>query len=217
MAYALQPHMLQLGFLKLLHGSALRGAVDENGYLFSKEAPYEVYTSKWMTADDFITLHRVEDVVERLYNSGRFLLTLRYVLETTALEPFALFAGMAEFLVRNNVDTAGIALDAYTEHVLRYFSTLDHIDTETLHDRLVCDSLCSKQLNRLPPCLSQADKRVPKIKRQLSQHSLSGTIKRGVAVLQAQKNKVAVVEYTDRDPVTDRYPLKILRLDQFAL
>lgn len=216
-AYALQPHMLQLGFLKLLYGSALRGTVDENGYLFSEQAPYEVYTSHWMTADNFAQLHQVEDVVERLYNSGRFSFTLQYVLKTTAKKPFDLFSGMAEFLYENGVDTAGITLDAYTEYALRYFSSLKDVNTDVLRDWLVCDSLCSKQLNRLPLCLTQTDKRIAKIKRQLAQKSPTAAIKRGVALLRAQKDKVAVVEYTDRDPITNRYALQILTLDQFEL
>lgn len=217
MAYALQPHMLQLGFLKLLHGSALRSAVNENGYFFNEQAPYEVYTSKWMSENAFQHLHRIEDVVERLYNSGRFTLTLQYVLDATALEPFMLFSGMADFLTEKDVDTAGISLDSYTAYTLQYLSSLHGVDAHTLRDRLICDSLCSRQSNRLPPCLFQKDKRVAKISRQLAVRSKTKGIKRGVALLCAQKERVAVVEYTNRDPVTSRYALQVLSLDDFDL
>ncbi len=217
MAYALQPHMLQLGFLKLLHGSNLRDRIEENGYLFDQQAPYEVYTSRWMTAADFVLLHRVEDVVERLYNSGRFSLTLQYVLNATGMQPFDLFSGMADFLHRNGIDTDGISLDTYTEYVLQYFSDLHGVCEALLRDKLVCDSLCSKQLNRLPFCLFKKDKRIAKITRQLAERTHLNGIKRGVALLCAEKEKVAVVEYTNRNPVTGRYSLQLLSLHDFEL
>lgn len=41
--YQLKPHMLQLGFLKLLKGSGLRVNQSLYGYVFSNFAPYEIF------------------------------------------------------------------------------------------------------------------------------------------------------------------------------
>ncbi len=214
-AYALKPHMLQLGFLKLLHGSALRTQTEENGYRFHKLAPYEVYASNWMSTADFQLLHEVEDVLERLYNSGRFVFTLQYVLQVTAITPFDLFAGFAAFLKENAVRTVCISLDAYTDYVLQYFAKLPQVDTAVLRDALACDSLCSKQLNRLPSCVFKKDVRVAKIIRRLNADSTVKSIKRGVYILQSRKNTALVVEYTNRDKVTSRYPLQLIPVDNY--
>ena len=214
-AYALAPHMLQLGFLKLLYGSSLRQSVAENGYVYSSMPPYEVTASRWMSVEDFGLLHRVEDVLERLYNSGRFSETLCYVLRVSGLSPFELFRGMAVFLLERGIDTAGITLDMYTEHAQMYFLGLNGVCADVLHDYMVCDSLSSKRLNRLPLCLYTPDRRVAKIARQLSDASDKTGIKRGIAVLRAKKDMVAVVEYTHSDPVTGRYPIRMLPLSDF--
>ncbi len=214
-AYALKPHMLQLGFLKLLHGSALRAKKEENGYCFQPKAPYEVYASNWMSAADFQLLHEVEDVLERLYNSGRFTFTLQYVLQVVDITPFDLFAGFSAFLKENAVCTGCISLDCYTDFVLRYFSKLPQVDTAVLRDALACDSLCSKQLNRLPSCLFRKDARVSKIIRLFNTDSALKGIKRGVYILQSRENTAIVVEYTNRDKVTSRYPLQIISVDDY--
>ncbi len=211
-AYALQPHMLQLGFLKLLHGSALRGAVEQHGYVFDSEAPYEVYASRYMTAQAFAKLHAIEDVLERLYNSGRFTFTLQYVLKTVDMTPFDLFAAFAEYLEKQDVHAEKIPLDTYIGYVWAFFSVLPHIDRNVLWDALVLDCYTSRQIHRLPPCLFSKDARIAKINRQLGKNG----IKRGIAVLKSKENTVAVVEYTACDRVTSRYPLQLFNLDTFT-
>lgn len=214
MAYDLQPHMLQLGFLKLLHGSRLRAESEQNGYRFSEQAPYEVYASNWMTKAEFETLHEIEDVVERLYNSGRFRRTLQYVLEVTEMTPFDLFADFAAYL--KDVQTEKIPLDSYIGYVLAYFSELPQTDVRKLRDMMTLDCLTSRQIHHLPLCLYRKDKRVAKITRQLAQNGKKG-IKRGVAVLEAKEDTVAIVEYTHRDRVTNSYTLQLVPLTDFDI
>jgi len=215
-AYALQPHMLQLGFLKLLFGSALRGTTEENGYLYHAQAPYEVYASRYMEKDAFLRLHAVEDVLERLYNSGRFTLTLQYVLQSTGITPFDLFDGFAAFLKTRDIATEKVALDTYIGYVWNYFSSLSGVDADCLWDALTLDCYASRQIHRLPPCLFTKDTRIAKIARELAKQRKGG-IKRGVAILRSKQNTVAVVEYTDRDRVTGRYPIEFLSLDTFEI
>ncbi|MBP3381868.1 MAG: DUF4080 domain-containing protein [Clostridia bacterium] len=211
-AYALQPHMLQLGFLKLLHGSALRKEIEKHAYVYSANAPYEVYTSRYMTKKEFAQLHAIEDVLERLYNSGRFVYTLQYIFKTVDVSPFDLFSAFADYLKKYGVCADGISLDTYIGYVWAFFSALPKIDTAVLKDALILDCYTSRQIHRLPPSLFEKDPRIAKINRQLGK---SG-IKRGIAILQSKKNTVAVVEYTNRDRVTSRYPLQLLPLDSFA-
>ena len=82
-AYNLKPHMLQLGFLKLLHGSPMRDAPSQFPCSFAILPPYEVTETPWMTGKDLMLLHQTENAVERLYNSGRFPRTLRYLIKET--------------------------------------------------------------------------------------------------------------------------------------
>ncbi|MBR5486298.1 MAG: B12-binding domain-containing radical SAM protein [Oscillospiraceae bacterium] len=70
--YALRPQQLQLGFLKVLKGSAIHRQKQEFGIIYTTRAPYEVMATKWLSYDDILSLKQTEDMVERYYNSGRF-------------------------------------------------------------------------------------------------------------------------------------------------
>ena len=91
--YALGAQMLQLGFLKLLHGSAMRSQPQNYPCEFDKKAPYEVRTTPWLSTQDFNLLHHTEDAVARVYNSGRFCLTANYVLNVSGQTPFEFYTG----------------------------------------------------------------------------------------------------------------------------
>lgn len=77
--HALQPHQLQLGFLKLLKGSKLRQQAEIHGYMFRSYAPYEVLCNKYISYEEILLLKDVEEVFERYYNSARFSETLKFM------------------------------------------------------------------------------------------------------------------------------------------
>ncbi len=94
--YALAPHVLQLGFLKLLKGSAIRKKADEYEMLYNFYPPYEIFSTKWLSYRDVIKLKAVEDVLERYYNSGRFYETLDAALKFFN-SPFEFYEKLSEF------------------------------------------------------------------------------------------------------------------------
>lgn len=70
-------HHLQLGFLKVLGGTAMERQAAELGYRVRGHAPYEVISSDAMSAMDLIDLKDFEETTERYLNSGRFVRTMR--------------------------------------------------------------------------------------------------------------------------------------------
>lgn len=74
--YNLNPHVLQLGFLKLLKGSAMRKKAENYKMEFCDFAPYEIFSTHQLSFDEVIVLKAVEDVLERYYNSGHFYKTI---------------------------------------------------------------------------------------------------------------------------------------------
>ena len=76
--FSLQPHALQIGFLKLLKGSGVR-RMREYKYLADPLAPYEVLSTHVLPYDDVRFLKYFEDVFERFYNSERFRTTFGYI------------------------------------------------------------------------------------------------------------------------------------------
>ena len=76
--FSLQPHALQVGFLKLLKGSGVR-RMREYKYVADPLAPYEVLSTHVLPYDDVRFLKYLEDVFERFYNSERFRTTVGYI------------------------------------------------------------------------------------------------------------------------------------------
>lgn len=94
--YEVQPDMLQLGFLKVLKGSGLREKSQEYGLIFSPDTPYTILQTRVMSHEELLKLHRLEDVLDRYYNSGKFqeVLQQAVLLFTT---PFDFYHEMAEY------------------------------------------------------------------------------------------------------------------------
>lgn len=203
--YELKPHMLQLGFLKLLHGSELRDKRDNFGCTFSEKSPYEVIATDCLSEEDMKTIHFAEDAVDRLYNSGRFRKTLEYLVDECHIEPFELFETFGRF-------TAGktnIPLDEYIALVYNFFSS--KTDKMRLRDALVCDRLSSNPSGIIPSCLKIPDTRLRRIKKHLSENmKLDGKI--ACAILYSE-NRVIYCDYKHKNPVTDNYELSYMEID----
>lgn len=217
--YALRAQMLQLGFLKLLYGSAMRGLPQNYPCEFDANAPYEVHRTPWLSAEDFKLLHRTEDAVERVYNSGRFRLTADYVLNASGLTPFEFYTGLGVASHKAGVDWR-ISLDDYTAVLQDYCSSLNHVDDETLRDLLVRDRLSTNATGRLPTCLYRRDARLSEAVKRLAASPATAPrkgVRRGVTLLYAAK-AVCWVDYIPgaQNPVTGRWVLHEMPLDELA-
>ncbi len=93
--YSLKPHMLQLGFLKLLPGTPLREKAEEYGYEYRSKAPYEVITNKFLSARDLTKMKMVEHIVDLYYNRGGFQESLQYLMHDRS--PFSAYEDLASF------------------------------------------------------------------------------------------------------------------------
>ena len=160
--YNLRSNMLQLGFLKLLHGAQMRENFEKYPCEFSKEPPYEVISTQWTSEEDLSLLHKVEDALERLCNSGRFIGTVDYILEETGLSPFEFFKRFGIYAAEHSKPL--VSLDDYTEMAFEYLSKLDGIEASVLKDKMICDRLCSNSSGKLPEVLKVRNPEIKKIR-----------------------------------------------------
>ena len=79
--YNLHPDQLQLGFLKLLKGSALRENAHSLGIVYDEVAPYSVLYTNHISYEEIQVLKQIEDLVDLYYNSGKSLVTLKFAIE----------------------------------------------------------------------------------------------------------------------------------------
>jgi len=129
LAYNLGAEHLQLGFLKLLHGSRLR--TEYNGVIQHSELPpYEISSSPWLSANELKIIKFAENALNRTRNKGRFLPALEYVLNVSKLRPFELYRALGEA-----VPNHGMPLTEYTQRVFEFFLTLPNIDSDELKNK----------------------------------------------------------------------------------
>lgn len=212
-AYELGANMLQLGFLKILHGSQMEKTTDEYVVSFSKKPPYEVTATPWMTRDELSSLHNTEDALERLHNSGRFKRTLDYALSSAKIKPFDLFEGFGNFVKDKNKKRP--TLDEYTLWAYEYFSSLDGIDKAILRDTMITDRLATNSSGIIPQCLQVKDERLKRVKYLLSLMCPTGKdVKRTVAIIYT-KNTVLFCDYKEKGAVSGEYELKTVDLSEF--
>lgn len=100
--YCLRPQELQLGFLKVLKGSAMYRDAGQYGIVSRKQPPYEVLFTPWLSYDEILKLKSVEEMVEVYYNSQQFACTIQ-ALEGFFPSPFELYEALAVFYERKNL------------------------------------------------------------------------------------------------------------------
>lgn len=67
---SLKPKELQLGFLKLLHGTKMKEDAIKYNYKWQATAPYEIIENAFLSPNDIKEIHYAEDAFEYYYNSG---------------------------------------------------------------------------------------------------------------------------------------------------
>ncbi|MBQ8836762.1 MAG: DUF4080 domain-containing protein [Clostridia bacterium] len=195
-AYELGADMLQLGFLKILHGTELEYRATEYGFAYSNEPPYEVYETPWLSRDEILMLKITENAVDRLHNSGRFRRMLALCLPR--------FDSAYHFFFEcGNVIRNIRGLDDMTDAIYLFLcKRLPHM-IEEIRDAMVCDRLATNSSKGLPKSLYRADSRFLEIKKRLNfdEHTAEKpNVRRSIAILYHSDRAV----YADYDKKNNR-------------
>ncbi len=193
--YSLNAHMLQMGFLKLLYGAEMRENPHKYPCEFNSEPPYEVTSTPWLTNEEICKLKKCEDALERLYNSGRFLFTLDYLINEVGFEPFRLFFDFGNFVDGNKMNLSEYAMKVYD-----YFS--DKCDKEILVEKLHCDLLSCSSALQIPEMFKTKH---PLYRRAKSYFTNNTQDKIKIAVL-GKSQKIFVVNQSGKKDLHGRYP-----------
>lgn len=187
--YSLKAHMLQMGFLKLLYGADMRENPDDFPCEYSKEPPYEVVSTPWISDDEMKMLKKCEDAVDRLYNSGRFLFTLDYLIDEIGILPFDLFNDFG-----NAVDGTKMKLSDYAEKLYIYFK--DKCNEQILREKILCDLLSCSSSVQIPEIFKIRDPLYKKVKKYFIEN-VDKNIK--IAILYSTQQVYTVNQNTEKD------------------
>lgn len=91
----LKPLELQLGFLKLLHGTALMKDASKHGYIWMDKVPYEVISNSYLSKEDIAEIHIAEDSFEEYYNKGVMRQAINVIIDNEP-SPFEFFHSLGK-------------------------------------------------------------------------------------------------------------------------
>ena len=214
-AYMLRPHALQLGFLKLIHGSAMRGEPENYPCLYDSEPPYQVLSTPWLSGEDLVELRLAEHALDKLHNSGRFAGTLRYLTGQAGMRPFEVFLLLGRAIHQAEAVKGRLSLEGLTDCVFACLASRLP-QRLLLRDLLLQDRLASTPTTVLPACLKQKDARHPAVKQALKRlYPLPEDVTRAIGFLYAgEGEKVVFCDYIKKNPVTGLFPLMLLTVDE---
>ena len=202
-AYSLKAHMLQMGFLKLLYGADMRENSEKYPCTFTAHPPYEVTSTPSLSFDEIKMLKNCEDALDRLYNSGRFLFSLEYLIEEVGISPFDLFNDFGNFVSGDKMQ-----LCDYAERFYNFFC--DKCDADVLKEKIICDLLCSASFLQIPKSFKIYDPLYKEVKNYFAK-TLDKSAK--IAILYS-KNEVFVINSKQEKNLHNRYEGEIYDIEE---
>lgn len=200
--YSLKAHMLQMGFLKLLYGADMREDKEKYPCEYTQEPPYEVTETPWLSEGEIVSLKKCEDALERLYNSGRFLMTLEYLIDEVGFEPFKLFYDFGNFVDGNKMNLSDYALKVY-----EFFS--DKCERDILIEKLHCDLLSCSSALQIPDVF----KTKHPLYRRAKSHFTNNTSDKIKVAIFGKSEKIFVVNQSGEKDFNGRYPSEFYGFD----
>ncbi len=149
--YALQPDVLQLGFLKLLKGSGIRNQSQKHGYIYQDEPPYQVLANQYLGYGQLIDLQAIEEMVEKYHNSGDMVYSLAYIIASVYHnDAFAFFADLAAYWQDNHYFEIGHKKDKLYSYLISFIKEQHGNHADIVNDLLKYDYFMNNRSDLLP-------------------------------------------------------------------
>ncbi len=155
-AYLLCAHNLQLGFLKLLKGSGIRENKEQFGYIYRDYPPYEILSNNFISFYELTKLNDIEEVLDRYYNSGRFVQSLKFITSKIFSNPFEFYYEFSKYYrIEGYFDKPASSQSLY-DILLAFLKTkVDMTHYELLNELMKFDYLRTNNTRSLPKNLKR--------------------------------------------------------------
>lgn len=207
--YVLKSHQLQLGFLKILHGTKMVEISKDFNFIFLPYSPYEILSNKNLSHCDILFLKKFEDTFEKIYNSQRFILSINE-LEKYFENPFELFEKITEFFEEKKLSFVSVSTKEIYNLLHSFFKEKIDCKTESFDKLLLSDfyfseksELVPTELRYLTPENRTSVERSSSILRSLGLQKQRGLIARFIG------EQIFIVDYSRRSKITSRFSYKI--------
>ena len=150
--YSIRPEEIQLGFLKLLKGSSMREEAYTYGMEYSPYPPYEILKTDKITYEELLKLKKVEEMVDKYYNSQKFNLIIKYF-EEKFDKPFDFYYSLGNFFENQGYFNRSISNSEYYKVFLDFNETVLENNNEYLKEIIRFNYLIYNKRRGLPEFL----------------------------------------------------------------
>jgi len=149
--FALNPHVIQLGFLKLLKGSLLREQCHKHEYIFDHQPPYQVLANKYLSYEELISLAHIEDLLEKYFNSAIVTHSLNYIIEKIYnANAFAFFSEYADYWESQKLWGVGHKREKLYTYLLNFINEYYNRHLPVVNELIKYDFLLNNKNRNLP-------------------------------------------------------------------
>lgn len=128
--YSLKADHFQLGILKVLKGTRIYNQVAEYEITYSLKAPYTIESNKWLSKDQVKKLIVIAQLIDTIYNTHKFTLTLdsfmnlsRDVSAPLYKTPYDLYNDLAEFIITEYFGKRTKVWEENAQRILKFIKT----------------------------------------------------------------------------------------------
>ncbi len=149
----LRPDMLQLGFLKVLHGTPITKVLGEFGIKHRNYPPYEVLSTRDLSYIQISQFKKYDEIVNKYWNSNKFHNSIRYLL-TKYEDAFDLFTNIHRIYAEWRIKKENLSIVDYYSLLLDLGNTLDTDSSEILAEMVRFDFVVNNRKGYIPDTLT---------------------------------------------------------------
>lgn len=151
--YSLRADEFQLGFLKVLPGTEMFDRQNDYDIKYSAQAPYEFYSTKWLSFDEQLHLDKIEFLLDRYANSGHFKVSEQELADSFS-SPFEFYHQITEYRNKIYPEYQVKEWEKNANFLLNFNKEYKLLDQVYLKDCLLWDWSAIGQFNHRPPILA---------------------------------------------------------------
>ena len=159
---SLYPDALQLGFLKVLHGTTMEKYSEENGWKWMENPPYETLSTPYMSYADLMYLKDVEVITDAYWNSNAYEKCMKYAGRTcgfwkfiTAMTDYCRSSGAFDAPRRDTYWLELVASLSKNGRLGELLGGKECFDSEIFYELLRFDYMAGEKRTRIPEWFSR--------------------------------------------------------------
>ena len=153
--HSIMPEEIQLGFLKLLKGSAMREESEKYGMGYSPYPPYEILKTDKLSYEELQKLKKVEEMVDKYYNSQKYNNILKFFYSKFQT-PFEFYYSLGEFFEKQGYFNRNIGNSEYYKVFLDFNTEVLKGGEEYLVDIIKYDYLSFNKKRGTPDFIKRS-------------------------------------------------------------